>query len=854
VISHRSLPLQVALLLLLVRPLAPAAGWPGGASDLEAGIATVDRREQRRVWLRLDPNLDIYQAQLEGQTLIIRRETRKVSVPQSWRPLAQHWEQNAAARVLSLQESRGALVAEILWENERMRVEAGDRAAPAPIPPEAQRPIILGVVGHGPSGPTPTPIVSPGQLLWIDADILSPTRRFVECQWTADNGHFVYAGGHDAGTSIKGPSAVRWVAPIDAAGKPVRVPIVLKATSPDSANVAEHTITVIVRPAKGAYAFSQTLPLHTRDSKGRLQPLLSQATFVAGGALDTLTVLDSPRQQLLTWHAGLRRAMPIGAIAPIALGVSGSTPYLVTADALLEAPPDAKAPVRAAAVTARRLVGIGFNAAGDACLFDSGAPPQLHVVGADGAHSTPVGPGVDSPWLTRYGLDPRTSDVYLLNGRDHAVEVWRTLDGKSYRSHGVPIRLAPYLNPHGEAIGVFPRSDANYARELPLRVAFATGAVTQSWVREGDAWQASVGRASAELRREKFAAATACALPSRDIVLAGTATQNGQTVPRIAQVSPKGELRRTLPLPASPLLSIAALPDGSRYLLVADADTSKPKNAVLRIGPEGWVASGATAAIRAQPITRVRADRRSSQYLLLLGFTRGTPRAFRLDLKDPTKCLELGPAGLIGQKVPSHTAIDVASSPQHLAVLTDDGDVILCSNASMPRYLTNFDSDLSEPQAVALFSGITPASAPSSGARSYVCVLETRRRSPCVAVWEIVTAGAKTVAKPIGRFPDPERFPPDVQLSSPLGMQASQPDAPTTLYVLDRSGAQVRAFDVAEIAHRLASSGVPRIEKAPVLDGLPARKAGVDLAVGPSGILHIADRDAGAVHSYERQP
>jgi hypothetical protein len=837
--------------LLLGSGLASAAGWPGGALDLEPGIATVDRREQQRIWLRIDPGAKTYPAQLEGQTLAIRRQTRKVSLPQSWRTLAEHWEQNAAVEVLSTRESGGALVARILWENERMPVKAGDRAERARLPAEARLPVILDVTVHNPGAPPAEGAASPGQLVWFEANIVSPTRRVVLCEWTADKGRFVHAGGADAGTTLKGPASVRWVAPADSSGKPLQATITLKAASPDTSEAAQHEFTVTVRPARGAYERTQWLPLAAGAGGGSV---LSEATLVAGGPLDSVYIADAPGGKVHRWGHGSRGFFAAPGGPPRALGVSGAVAYLVDSGAVWKKPSGPDAPSQIGGLALTRPVGITFSATGDPCVFDSGAPPRLHIVEGEAPRSASIGPAVDASWLVGYCLTPCGNDVCLLNNRDQTVEVWRTLDGSTYRAHGLPVPLSPYLQTHGKAVALLPRCEANRARELPFRVVFASGAITTSWAPEGETWKASVEKAPSLLRAQRFAATTGAALPSCDVLLAGTATVEDQSVPRVAQLSPAGELRRMLPLPTGVPVSVTAGPSGMRYLLVADSASRSAKSRVVAAGPEGWMADDLGSIDRCQPLRHVRADRRSTQHILLIGESRGRARAFRFDLEDPTKLLALGPGGILGQKIPNHEAIDVASSAQHIAVLDEDGLVLVFANDSRIRLLTTFDSDLSDAAGIAVLSNITPRTASSAQGRTYVCVLPSGRKATSVHVWEITTAGGKATAKDIGRFPDPERFPADVLLSSPVAMDSGHADDPGSLYVLDRSGAQLRVFALADIAARLASRGVPDIPKAPALSGLTARKDGLDLAAGPGGAVHVADRDGAAVHSYERQP
>jgi hypothetical protein len=255
-------------------------------------------------------------------------------------------------------------------------------------------------------------------------------------------------------------------------------------------------------------------------------------------------------------------------------------------------------------------------------------------------------------------------------------------------------------------------------------------------------------------------------------------------------------------------------------------------------------------------VVHVRPDRSSSDHVLVVGMSRGQEAVTRLCASDPAISLDLTSAGIPGAKrIPDHRAVDVASSPEHLLILDREGKVLVFANQRPPQYLGDFDTGLRRPAAIAVFSKVARRAEPDSKRRTYVCVLPSGRPGACVHLWELKTeGGGEPVGAKIGTFPDPERFAPATQLSSPVTMDTGFPDAQGTLFVLDRGGAQVRAFDIPEIAFKLGQGLVPEISATPLIDNLPSKGEGIDMAVGPGQVVHIVDEKTEAIHTYARRP
>ena len=320
----------------------------------------------------------------------------------------------------------------------------------------------------------------------------------------------------------------------------------------------------------------------------------------------------------------------------------------------------------------------------------------------------------------------------------------------------------------------------------------------------------------------------------------------------VVQLSARGEFRRMLPLPAVPPKLVAVAPGGVRFALLAQRRRwSKDTQRLVALGPEGWLVKDLGSLESMGAVTRLRPDRASPDYVFLVGERRDRQSAFRLNVADPSRDLELSFAGVTG--VPEHRAVDVASSAEHILVLDRGGKVFILSNLQPVRYLGQFDTELRSPLALALVPAVGQE-APEGGPQAYACVLPSGRAAKCIHVWRFrVAADGKPVVVKVGTFPDPERFPAELQLSSPVAMAAAFPDRPERLYVLDRGGSQVRVFDVADIAAKLVQRLQPDIPAKPLLDALPFQGEGLDLAIGPGQVIHVADQSSEAIHTYARQ-
>ncbi|NQT52824.1 hypothetical protein HQ576_12270, partial [bacterium] len=342
------------------------------------------------------------------------------------------------------------------------------------------------------------------------------------------------------------------------------------------------------------------------------------------------------------------------------------------------------------------------------------------------------------------------------------------------------------------------------------------------------------------------------ALGDGDLLVAGSRKTADGNADLVVQLSPEGALRRRLPRPSEPVQHVAAAIDGTRTLLLGPRATEAIH--LIGVGPDGWLLRDAGTLKSMQKVLACRADRASAEHVLVVAELRRRQSAFRVKLGTSLLPMELSSAGLPGRSIPSHDAVDVASSATHLAVLAEDGKVLLFSTGSFPRYVGAFETSLRSPKAIAVLSDVVRRSVAGSRARSYACVL-SGGASPAIHLWEVrAPAGGPVVATPLGSFPDAKRHPEAAQLSSPLAMESAFPDRPEMLFVLDGGGTRVRAYDVAEIAAKLSQQGLPDLPAEPVLKALPPTGSGAGFAVAPGRALHIADRQTGTLRTYTRCP
>jgi len=834
--------------------------------DLQPGIATVEKRDQRQLRLRLDRDTDTHPAQLQGKTLLIRRLVKKVYLPQSWRTLAEEWQENGAAQVLPTRRTGGALLARLVWEDEKSPVKAGDRAEFCRIPPEVGKPSIFSLRCFSRRRPPGAePAAAPGQEVWLKAEILCPTEVQPRCEWTADVGEFMHAGGRPAGKTLQGPALVRWRPTVTrerVGGQTNNATIRLRVSAGSKGQTVERSLAVRIEEPRGPYAKVQWTPTRLAGLKGSGPgPLFSDASLIAAGPLGSFYLVDAPKRRLLHWSQGPPRYVALESSPITGLDSFGSAAYLVQGKSLLCCKVGADKPEKIAGLPEiKRFVGLQLNAAGDVYVLDSGAPPSLHVLAKAGGESwraAPLEPAIDSPWLTAFCVDPLSNDAYIFDSRDRMVRQWRALYASKYRLLGQPISVGKAVEQRGAPVALLPRLECDRSCDLPIRLVFKTGAVTGKWRWEGKPprWEPTVARAPRQLGAIQFAARAAASLPDGDVLLGGQASIAGESVPVVAQLSARGKFRRMLPLPQMPPRFVAVAPGGLRYVLLVQPRWGRDHLRLVLLGPDGWMVEDLGALEAYDSISRVRPDRSSPTHVLLVGERRGRESAFRLDASDPTLGLELSSAGIPEQKIPEHRAVDVASSPEDIVVLDRNGLVLVFANRKPIRYLGGFDTELHRPKAIAVFSGAARRRAPGAGRRAYVCVLPSGRSATSIHLWETRTmAGGNTTAVKIGMFPDPERFPPAVQLSSPVTMESGFPDRQEMLYVLDRGGAQLRAFDVPEIASKISQRLVPEISATPLIDKLPFKDDGLDMAIGPGQVAHIADQKTEAIHTYARRP
>jgi len=246
--------------------------------------------------------------------------------------------------------------------------------------------------------------------------------------------------------------------------------------------------------------------------------------------------------------------------------------------------------------------------------------------------------------------------------------------------------------------------------------------------------------------------------------------------------------------------------------------------------------------------SRVRPDAAAPSRCFVIGRRKKRQSAFRLDANDPSRILELSYAQILKGSVPEHEAIDVASSPEHIAVLDSGGRVLVFANASPVAYLGEFSTGMRRPKAIAVFSDVA-STAPGGGSQSFACVLPSGREGRSVHLWRFnAQPGSKLVAVKVGVFPDPQTAPPAGLLSSPVCLASGFPDKPSLLYVLDRGGKQVRVFDVAALAGGRGDAGPV------VLSDLPLSGDALDMSVGPGQVIYLSDAEGNAVHVFRRAP
>jgi len=833
----------------------PALGGQAPGGRLAPGFGIVVSRNQRELILRIDPDAVNIPTRLQGQRLVCRRLVRTVYAPQSQAPLAEEWRANGAAEVLPALDRSGLPIATLLWEDPQAAVRTGDRVELGRLAPDAATPVVLSLRVLSPRAPqaavapTGEPVLAPGEVAWIIADIFIPTGEAPRCEWTADAGEFVYAGGASGGKTLQSPRAIRWRAPAEP-GETAKANIRLRVTAPCRVLTAEVAITISVQEPKGAYREVQWIPIRAQATDGgRTGPVLSEASLLAAGSSGVLFVADTPAKRLMEWSSRGPRFVPLGSAPATGLAAWGDVAFVAQGDQVLACSPGATQPQAVAKMPPpKRLVGLQAGDLGDLHALDAGEAPALHVLpqGAASWQQALLGPKGDAPWLALFALDALSNDVFVYDSRDRVVRQWRALQGTGYQPVAVAMPAGSAVDRFGPPVSLVARPDADHAEELPVQLVFKSGAVTDKWNFEPrpPRWEPLVRRPPRELADVRFAVQSAAPLPDGDLLLGGQATSADGTVPMIAQLSPTGEFRRMLPLPEQPPRLIAAAPNGRRYLLL-----SQRNQRLVALGPDGWIARdlGVIDAIRS--IVRVRADRSSPDHVYVVGNKAGRESAFRLNVLNPSAYLELSALGFPGSQIPEHEAVDIATSPHFVAILDRAGKVLLFANEKPPRFITTVDTGLRRPAAIALAAETHDA---QGGRQPFLCVLPSGKDASSIHVWQLRTAGGgKPTAAKLGVVPDPQQAP-AARLSSPVTLDSAFPDRPGMLYVLDRGGAQVRAFDLPAIAEKLQQHAAPELSSSLLLDKLPVTDGAADMTIGPGQLIHIADTAGEAVRSYGR--
>lgn len=840
--------------LLMAIAWLGAAGAPGAELALP-GFGAVQFRQhgQQEFRLLLDRGAPVTPEQLSGQTLVVRRPVEEVYLPQSNRLLAAHWEQVGVAQVLPTSAGR-ALMARVIWEDRANPIRSSDRVELCRIPADAAKPVLLSLQLRTLRGAMKAEdaAVVPGDHVCIEATVFCPTADLPRCAWTTDAGEFVYAGGRSAGKSLRGPALVRWRPPAQLGqgeGRIEKATIRLEVSAGLMSNPTTTTLTIRLVEPKGAYAKTQQISPRT--------PPFRDASQVAAGPLGSFYMVDATGQRLLHWTAAEPRSVPLGGSGAVALAAFGGAAWIVRDGSLARWAPGTNEVAAAGRLPGfSRIADIGFTAAGDLCVLDSTAIPRLALLArdAEGAwREAKLEPGFAGPGLARFCVDPLSNDFYIFDSQDKLIRRWRALAGHTYRLFGDPIHLGKAVGQFGALVAVVPRLHFDADGGPPIALVFQKGAITEKWTPEGTPphWVPAIASPAAALSAARFAARHAAMLPDGDVLLAGHAGAAGQAGAVVAQVSASGALRRMLPLPALPPRFVAVAPDGGRFVLFRQAGGRQATERLARLGPEGWMAQDIGVPRGCKSIAAVRADRSSSDHVLVVGQTSSGRRqsVFRVDASKPLMPLELSRFGMPGaQRIPEHEAVDVASSAQHLVILDRDGKVLVFANGKPPRYVGQFDTKLRRPKAIAVMSAVTRRSAPGSERRSYVCVLPSDGQAAGIRLWEFKTPPGQVVATALGSFPA------DAPLSSPVTIATGFPDRQERLFVLDRGGAQVRAFDVPEIASALRQRQPLKAAAPALLDGLPFRGGRLDMAVGPGGVVHIVDGQTEAIHSFARRP
>jgi len=837
--------------LALVFSLAGAL-WAFAASEALGpqpgpAIGVVQAVEKGAFRIDLDPASGVFPQQVQGQLVVVRRLLREVYLLQSYRRLAAEWQEVAVGRVLPIARTGGAPLALVLWQDQKNPVKAGDRVELCRAPLELLRPQIEAVRCRPLwRRKAETTVAAPGEVLRLEATVICPTGEPVACTWEVDAGEFVHAGGWPAGRRLEAGWVVRWRAPAAVADRAkAKFKVVVKSRWAALTNEARFE--VAVREPRGKYAPARLLRT-TFDGR----PPFAAVSAIAPGPGGSLYVADNVAGRLVHWLPRNFTFQVVGKGAVAALA-GGEAAWFVREGALMRWRPGAKEPERVASLPETgRVAGLCRTGAGDLVLLDNSAPPRLHILEGEDWKAADLGLGSDAPFLNAFAIEPRSEDAFVADSRDKVLRCWRALRAGVYRPAPFTIMLGREIDRLGKVVAVVPRDRWKVADELPVSVVFANGAVTTGWKAKGEppAWQPSGTSRPRELLAMDFAARCGAGLADGDIVVGGSAKAGEKRMATLVELSPAGEFRRSLPLPPLPPRGVAATADGRCFVLLVQPRWGPDLQRVVLVGPEGWVVRDLGELPTIEEISRIRPDAASPNRCFVIGRRKKRQSAFRLDANDPSRILELSYTQILKGSVPDHVAVDVASSPEHIAVLDRDGRVLVFSNTKPIAYLGEFKTGLRRPRAIALFSNV-PSRAPGGGSQSFVCVLPSGRGARSFHLWRFTAQpGSKLVAVKVGAFPNPEAAPRDALLSSPVGMATGFPDKPTLLYVLDRGGKQLRVFDVARLAGGAAGGQAGTV----ALSDLPLSGDALDLSVGCGQVVYIADGDGGVVHVFRRAP
>lgn len=857
-------------LLAWLPALEARADAAPGAPEGAPGFATVKQCRGALVVLVADREAKAPLARLVGRTIVLRRPVGEpVREPFTGVVIRQEWQENGTASVCRAAPNAGELHATLTWEDAKARIQPGHRAELIELPPDARRPVILSLRCRPSRTRAGRVEVAPGQTVWLEADTLCPDGRQVVRRWTAEAGDFVRADGQPAGREVVGPRAVRWRAPSGPDGSVPKATTVRLTVGVPGQETAQTEVLQIAIPASNlSYAPATVVPSGSAGSWwSRSRPVLGEFGPLAVGPMGTFCCADEKRRRLIWWT-------PLGPLYTRRIRskpVRSMNSYCDTVFYLQESTlrlwkhgtdkPYGEIPFRGA----DQLVDFQFAWAKDIFGVDRGDPTRLLFLREH--KMDPVAVPLSGPDAffrpAALAIDPHTNDAYVLDAEKQVAHVWRFLTPDTFtvslRRRGILIDARAGGGDAAPPVALASRPNCDRRTSLPIRLAFANGAVAQEWTRDAHAsrWRPVIAGPPQALRRFKFRVQRARALLDGNTLLSGRAEVAGRETAAVARVSPRGEFMGLLPFPQLPPVSVAAAPDGACYVLLGRRGSQR----IVQVSPDGWLLRDLGAPKNWGRIIRLRADRASSRRLLLYTHSWGSRAVIRFDLDDPTRSvkIEMTIEEARLRSIFRHSdfvAADVASTDEHILVVGNvrgNSRVYLWTNEVTPQYHQHFDTG-ARSEAICVVFGVDSGVRNKPRPFSYFCLLSSAG-SRSLRVWEYNPryAGNPT-ARELGGLPPPRATEPSVYFSAIAAMASGFPEQAKLLYVLDRGRRHVHVFDMLQVAQALRDDA-PLVHGAkPCLVGAPSNGEPGSCAVGPGQVIYVADPKASRLFMYERRP